>query len=146
MQLERTLTRHASLYLLHPHTRTNTASRHLYRYAASIDASGAVLINVTAKKIVAPKGCVIYNVTDDSEEGIVVEAGTACVGVWDEAGACFRMKALANEDQKKHWGVAIPGNPKSYEEIYNSNMTTNVVLVESKREEKHATLRAAMFA
>ena len=116
--------------------------------AGTIEAAGAVLINVTAKKIVAPPGAVIYNVCDDSDDGIVVGEGVACVGVWDEAGACFLMKTMAAEDQKKHWSTKIEkfGNAKSYEEVYLSNMDTNVVEVEAKRDAKHAALRAALFS
>ena len=41
-----------------------------------------MLVNVHARRITAAPGSVIYNVTDDSPEGIVAEAGDVIVGIW----------------------------------------------------------------
>ena len=43
---------------------------------------GCVLVDVAARKITAAPGSVIYNVTDNSEEGITAEAGDVIVGIW----------------------------------------------------------------
>ena len=36
-----------------------------------VEADGAIIINCAEKMIVAPKGCILYNLIDMSDEGIV---------------------------------------------------------------------------
>jgi len=58
--------------------------------AQEVVADGAILVSVTAKKIRASPGSVVYNVVDDSEEGVVVGEKEVLVGVFDGAGAQVR--------------------------------------------------------
>ena len=53
-------------------------------YANHIEAEDSVLINVTATRIIAPRGCILYNVIDTSEEGIVLTENEVRVGVFSE--------------------------------------------------------------
>ena len=52
--------------------------------ANHIEAEDSVLINVTASRIIAPRGCILYNVIDTSEEGIVLTENEVRVGVFSE--------------------------------------------------------------
>lgn len=54
--------------------------------AEYLEADSALLVNVTAKKVRAAPGSVIYNVVDDSEDGIVVGEKEVLVGVFDGNG------------------------------------------------------------
>ena len=68
-----------------------------------IEANGAILINVTASKIVAQPGSIIYNVIDDSEEGLVVEAGQVLAGVFRDDGSQIVVKSLNSIDGGKYY-------------------------------------------
>ena len=115
-------------------------------YAEHVEAEGAILINVTARKVIAKPGSVVYNVVDDSADGIRVEENIACVGVWDEEGASFLMKTDATEDQKQYWKVVREdmGNATSYHNIYEENLATDVMKVEDMRDEGHLSVRCTM--
>lgn len=51
-----------------------------------IDAQKAILINVTAERIIAKPGSIAYNVVDHSPEGIVLEEGQVRTGVFQGDG------------------------------------------------------------
>ena len=67
----------------------------------SIEADGAVLVNVTARKVKAARGAVIYNVVDDSE----VRA-CACV----RACVCVCVRACARERESIGGSPAVGGD------------------------------------
>lgn len=54
--------------------------------ASYVESEASVLINVTARKIVAAPGSVIYNVVDISPEGLEVGPGEVLAGVFDADG------------------------------------------------------------
>merc|ERR1711862_565256 len=47
-----------------------------------LQADHAVLVNVSAAKIVAAKGAIAYNIVDNSEEGLVLSENEVRVGVF----------------------------------------------------------------
>eukprot|EP00904_Undaria_pinnatifida_P006054 jgi/Undpi1/2579/HiC_scaffold_13.g05958.m1 len=101
---------------------------------AHIEAEDCILVNVTAKRIVAPKGSIIYNIVDTSSTGVGVGEGGVLVGVHAEDGS--QQPVWSNTDTLdggKVWKKACAGNPMTFESIYNSNHTTDVFAVESAR-------------
>jgi hypothetical protein len=63
---------------------------------------GCVLVNVTARRIRAAPGAVIYNVTDDSTAGLTAAAGEVIVGIW-QAGQQTVLRSAASIDGGKAW-------------------------------------------
>lgn len=53
-------------------------------HGMAVEAEGAVLVNVTARRIKAARGAIVYNVVDDSEVGVLL--GGVGVG---EGGGCL---------------------------------------------------------
>ena len=74
-----------------------------------IEADGCVLINVTAKKIVAQKGSIVYNVFDSSEEGLVVEAGDVLAGVL----VPMVLRSRITIDGGEYWEKEIPAEVRT---------------------------------
>ncbi|CAM9435510.1 unnamed protein product [Choristocarpus tenellus] len=101
-----------------------------------VEAEGCILVNVTAKRITAPKGSIIYNIMDDSSTGVCVTEGGVMVGVHGEDGS--QMPVWSNADSicgGKAWKKKVAGNSMSFEEIYGENHTTDVFAVEGMRAE-----------
>eukprot|EP00560_Eucampia_antarctica_P005153 CAMPEP_0197842098 /NCGR_PEP_ID=MMETSP1437-20131217/46550_1 /TAXON_ID=49252 ORGANISM="Eucampia antarctica, Strain CCMP1452" /NCGR_SAMPLE_ID=MMETSP1437 /ASSEMBLY_ACC=CAM_ASM_001096 /LENGTH=497 /DNA_ID=CAMNT_0043451937 /DNA_START=40 /DNA_END=1530 /DNA_ORIENTATION=+ len=68
---------------------------------AQID--GAIVVNCTAKKIVAGKNCILYNLVDDSDEGIVASPGDIMVSVMDESGEMMKLNSKHSICGGKAW-------------------------------------------
>merc|ERR1712070_1230555 len=92
--------------------------------AREIQADGAVLLNVCAKRIVAAKGAVAYNLVDNSDEGVVLGENEVRVGVFtlDTQNKYFEMRSnVATTDGGKVFKEKVHGNPKSFQEVYDMN-------------------------
>ena len=65
-----------------------------------IDAEGAILINVTAERIIAKPGSIVYNIIDSSVggPGLVVEAGQVLAGVFSNDGTQHVVKSTISID------------------------------------------------
>ncbi|KAG5175633.1 hypothetical protein JKP88DRAFT_196778 [Tribonema minus] len=100
---------------------------------ARVEAEGCILVNVTARKVTAGPGAVVYNVVDDSEEGLSVAAGGVLVGVGDAQGGQTLVRSSKDVDGGKAWKEAVLGNSRSFEQIYEANMTADVAAVERLR-------------
>ncbi|RYH10224.1 hypothetical protein EON65_39660 [archaeon] len=93
-----------------------------------IEAENAVLINVTAERIVAKPFSVVYNLLDDKNSPHVATGGVlqldekdVVVGVFDEDGQQFVVRSHMDTDGGKAWEMKVSGNSKSFEEVYNGN-------------------------
>ena len=53
----------------------------------SIEAEGCVLINVTADRIVAQPGSIVYNIVDRTDAGLALTEGAVLAGVFEENGS-----------------------------------------------------------
>ena len=108
--------------------------------AGHVTAKNCLLVNVTAKKIVAEEGAIAYNVVDDSEEGLVLTKGKVCVRliylsknflpfseqvlttVFAEDGSQIRVNSdMAGPDGKEAWSTILPGNTHNYEQLHKLN-------------------------
>jgi hypothetical protein len=93
-----------------------------------IDADGCILINVTADKIIARPGSIIYNVVDDSESGLNLTDGQVLTGVFSDNGDQLVMKSSVSVDGGKAWEKKLEWNPYSFEEVYNMNANGKILL------------------
>lgn len=133
-------------------------------YANHIEAEDSVLINVTATRIIAPRGCILYNVIDTSEEGIVLTENEVRVGVFSEdkpplimrssttidgGNGCFRyhlpVSFLITCLLGKNWEKKVLTNPLSFEEVYNANGSADTSLLEQIKEQQHEAARSSLF-
>ena len=92
----------------------------------------------------AGKGAVMYNVVDDSEEGLVLANGEVLVGVFDAAGKQQRMESSFENDGGVWWKKEIkPGQP-TFETVYLSNRNADVAVIEARSQAAHAAIREAL--
>lgn len=97
--------------------------------AGELRADGAVLVNTCAKRIVAGKGAVAYNVVDASEDGLVLAENEVRVGVFTtkEGHAYFEMRSNVEEiDGGKAFKERVCGNAMSFQEVYDLNCGADV--------------------
>lgn len=101
--------------------------------ALDVNIDGAIVVNCTARKIVAPKNCILYNIIDDSEEGIVASEGDVIVSVTDEDGNMMELRSKHTICGGQAWKEKVEGNIMSFEEVMNKNFGSNVTEIEKKR-------------
>lgn len=100
---------------------------------AQID--GAIVVNCTAKKIVAGKNCILYNLVDDSDEGIVAKPGDIMVLVTEESGEMMKLNSKYSICGGKAWKEVVEGNTLSFEDVHKTNQNANVTAIEEKKKE-----------
>jgi len=99
--------------------------------------SGAIVVNCTAKKIVAGKNSILYNIVDTSEGGIVAGDGDVLVSVTDEDGTMTTLRSTYETCGGEAWKKVLEGNPMSFEDMHGKNKDANVGAIEVKRRELH---------
>lgn len=112
--------------------------------ANEIQADGAIVVNCAAKKIVAGPGAILYNIMDDSEEGVTVGAGGVMVAVTDETGSSMRLCSRLDIDGGKAWKTKLDMNGMSFEEVHKKNKDANIGEIQKKRQLKFEALSASM--
>ncbi len=100
-----------------------------------LQAEGAIIVNCTAKKIVAGKNSILYNLIDDSEEGIVAAEGDVIVSVTEESGEMMELRSKHSICGGKAWKEKVAGNSHTFEEVMIKNFNSNVAQIENKRQE-----------
>jgi len=113
--------------------------------ATSITANGAILVNVTAKSIKAAKNSIIYNVIDDSEEGVVVNENEVRVGVFDKNAKQSTVMSSMTLDGGKVWKEVVAGNEQSFEDIHTENRDSDVGEIVSQRSSLHERLKLSLL-
>mmetsp|Transcript_5671 Transcript_5671/g.8333 ORF Transcript_5671/g.8333 Transcript_5671/m.8333 type:complete len:540 (-) Transcript_5671:4027-5646(-) len=101
----------------------------------SIEADGAIVVNCTAKKIVAPKGSILYNIVDDSDEGIVVGEGDVRVSVMNENGNDMVVKSNLSVCGGNSWKSIVEDNSMTFEAIMIQNSGTDIGAIEKVRKD-----------
>ena len=99
---------------------------------------GAIVVNCVAKKISAQKGAILYNLMDDSDEGLVVEAGQVHVGLSRvEQGQVKFDKILQSRmdiDGGKAWKKCLEMNELSFEDVNKQNKEADIGMIARKRQ------------
>jgi hypothetical protein len=92
----------------------------------NVTATNSLLINVTAKKINA-NGAFLYNVYDNSEEGITVGEGEVYTSVIHAGGQPIVVKSTLATDGGAAWNAPVCGNAKSFDQLYQENAGKDVI-------------------
>ena len=88
-----------------------------------IDATDCVLVNVTAKRIIAAPGSVAYNVINDDPNGLILKDGDVTAGLFDEDAKMTLIKSHVSIDGGKYWDEKVENNANTFGEIYEMNTT-----------------------
>lgn len=91
----------------------------------TINADGAILINVTAKSISAAPNSILYNIIDTSDEGIVLKEGDVMSGVWSVDGSMEVLQSHMDIDGGKAWDNIVLSNKHSFAQIHGLNEQTD---------------------
>jgi hypothetical protein len=111
----------------------------------AIQANGAILINVTARRIVAGEGAIVYNVVDTSPNGLVLGAGEVMAGVFSADGKQEILHSALTIDGGKAWETIVEGNAHSFEQIYDINATVSPKELENVISAAHTTAFASFL-
>jgi len=103
--------------------------------ALSVHAQGAIIINCTARKIVAHNNAILYNLVDSSPDGIVAKQGDVLVSVTDQNGDITTITSHLDICGGQAWKQVLEGNLMSFEQIHDKNLDSNVVAIEDKKKE-----------
>lgn len=112
--------------------------------AGEVNTDGAIIVNCAAKKITAGKGCILYNLIDDSEGGIVATDGQVMVAVTDETGSSKLLQSRMDIDGGKAWKQKLDMNEMSFEDVHKSNKNANIREIAKKRQENYDKLAATL--
>mmetsp|Transcript_12720 Transcript_12720/g.13148 ORF Transcript_12720/g.13148 Transcript_12720/m.13148 type:complete len:650 (-) Transcript_12720:75-2024(-) len=104
-----------------------------------IDAEDSILIGVTADRIYARPGCIIYNIIDESEEGLDLNHGQILAGVFSDDGTQLIMRSTTTIDGGKVWQKELEWNPKTFEDIYNMNANADPLKIEKQSLTAHSS-------
>ena len=112
--------------------------------AQEVELEGAIVVNCAARKIVAGKGAILYNIMDDSSDGVTVPAGAVWVGVTNEAGETFVLQSRMDIDGGTAWKVKLDANEQSFEQVHAMNKDANIGLIATKRQEQYDQVVASI--
>lgn len=112
--------------------------------ASEITADGAIIVNCVAKSIKAGKGAILYNIVDETGDGIVAEAGEVIVAVSEESGDSMLLKSRMDIDGGQVWKQKLDMNTLSFEDVRNKNMDANIGVIEKQRAEKFDKVAASL--
>jgi hypothetical protein len=103
-----------------------------------IDVDGCILVNVTADRIYARPGCIVYNVIDESAEGLDLIHEQVLAGVFTDDGNQLVMRSHTKIDGGKAWKQDLEWNPKTFEDIYNMNTNADPIKIERQSSSAHS--------
>lgn len=107
--------------------------------AGRCDVEGCLLINVTARSIRA-KNCVVYNVVDDSEGGLVLPDGAVYTNVFVPGREKLVQTSSVATDGGKVFKTKLTPNPFSFNEVYEMNKSVDVRAAYAEGAKAHADL------
>lgn len=109
----------------------------------SIDAVGCILVNVTADRIVACPGSIIYNVVSTG----TIEAGDGIIhaGVTAKDGTQTVIHSAMSIDGGQAWDLKVEGNEHTFGEVHGKlNAGANPLELEAINKEAHAAVWAVV--
>ena len=114
-----------------------------------LDCDGAIIVNCVAKKIKAGKGAILYNLLDESGEGIVAEAGQVKVGLSKsepDGTISFNhvLQSRMDIDGGKAWKQKLEMNEFSFEDVHKQNKDADIGSISAARKAAFERLAANM--
>ena len=104
-----------------------------------IDAEDCILINVTADRIYARPGSIVYNIIDETEDGLDLNHGQVLAGVFSNDGTQLIMRSATTIDGGKAWKQELEWNPKTFEDVYLMNETADPISIERRATTAHSS-------
>lgn len=86
----------------------------------------------------------IYNIVDDSSEGLDVNNGQVLAGVFSPDGSQMLMKSTTNIDGGRAWERQLEWNPKTFEDVYKMNADANPIDLERSISAAHSSRWGAL--
>lgn len=119
-----------------------------------IEANDAIIINVTARKIIAGRGSILYNIVDSSEEGITLNEGEVRVGVFSSDSTQMVIASSTSIDGGtvfvsyfnitfttqwlgKSWDKPVLSNELSFAQVYEANADADPTVLEKVMSQMH---------
>ena len=106
------------------------------------DVKDCMMVAVTAKKVTG-SGFLLYNVVDESEEGLEMKEGDVRADVFiPSLGKKISMRTNVKTDSGKSWKIKLEqyGNEYSFEDVYKMNFGVEVDKAVAMAREAHAAL------
>lgn len=110
---------------------------------AELDVTEAMLVNVTARRITG-RNCLLYNVADDSEEGLVMEDGEVRADVFFPSGTVLTMRSTMDTHGGNAWHEAVCGNACSFNDVFVRNADVQVLDAVAARDAAHDAAKAVV--
>ena len=108
----------------------------------TLEATEAVVVNCTAKKLVCGKNSIAYNVVEPGE--LVLNDGDVVTDVFMPDGSKIRQRSRIDIDGGKAWKIKQDSNPFSFEQVYKTNLTTDVVAISKTSAQAHSDLAKSL--
>jgi len=112
-------------------------------HADYIEATDCVLVNVTAKRIVASPGSVLYNIVSEDPNGIVVNDGAVNACIINEEANMTLIKSHVSIDGGKYWDEKVENNNNSFGELYEMNTIICPMKAEHALKRSHSSSRSS---
>jgi hypothetical protein len=98
----------------------------------SIQANNAVIVNCTAKSIIAKEGAILYNIITDGD--IVINENEVLVGLYSESSDLNLPSSISsnlNIDGGVYWDKLALSNTLTFENIFDINSSANCINIEN---------------
>jgi len=108
--------------------------------ADGVKVNNSLLLNVSAKKVQAD-GAILYNVVDDSDEGVVLGKGDVRADIVTTSGKIITMITNLQHDSGKMWKTLLKGNTQTFEDVYKMNLSMDITEAFAKAGALHNQMR-----
>ena len=89
--------------------------------------------------------CIVYNVVDDSEDGLVLPDGAVVTNVFMESGEKLVQTSSVTTDGGKVFKSRLSANPYSFNDVYKMNQTVDVKEAYAAGAQAHADAKKKLF-
>lgn len=107
-----------------------------------IEATECVLVNVTAKRIIASPGSVAYNVVSTDPNGLVLVNGSVNACIFNEDADMTLIRSHVSIDGGKYWDEKVENNNNTFGELYEMNTTICPSKAEVAIQRSHSLVRS----
>ncbi len=90
-------------------------------HVPDLHVSNSLLVNVSAKRVIG-KNVILYNVADDSPDGLILDDGAVLAHIYLPGGKQIKLESHINIDGGKEWSNKVLKNSSSFEDIHAMNM------------------------
>lgn len=114
-------------------------------WVGDAEVSQALMVNVTARRV-RGKHFLLYNVVDDSEEGLQLEEGEVRADIHLPDGTKLSMRSTVETHGGDAWEAIVCGNAQSFRSVYDMNQDVDLHEARGAAEADHARVVALASA